>query len=254
MKANPDLRKRVCSDFLEYYSKEEVQKDIVEQHKFRETGLISITLDKEFPKKKIRNLKLDNLSSFKYTILNAMEYFREPYNIYHSCAKYDNGLPIFFFSGMKKEEIEQRKKEWVEECNNKIISYDYYIDIDSPSFEALKLCADDTLNIYKKIIKKKDNVKLIFSGCGFHIVIPEYLKKCPTEKDVNDLKKEVKKFNLKDSELVDYQVISLKRIKKTVNTLCFREGYKNIMLSRYIDNPDELKNFDYKKYVYKKVE
>ena len=253
MKPNPELRKRISEVFINYYSNPDIRKYITEAHRFKETGLIAVTNDKEFPKKKIRNLKLDLISSFDYTILNALRYFKEPYNVYHSCATYKNGLPIFFNNGMSKEEVNAKKEEWKNTRNDKITSFDYFLDIDSPSFETLPVIAQSTLEIYNFLKEYNENVKVIFSGCGFHLTIKDYIKGKPTLEEIETLRSDAKKINEMFSEFVDYGVVEYKRIKKTPNTLVYREGYKNIMLCKEVENIEELKNFKYKNYIYQKV-
>lgn len=232
MKANPELRKRIAEIFLTYYQDTAIQKSILSYCEDREVALIAITNDKEFPCKKLRNLKLDTETSFKYNVLNKFAFFKEPYNLYYSCAKYQFGVPIFYFTGDDKDTVKKRVKEWGMNCKKDVIQYDLSIDIDSPSFKDTKIAKEDTLKIYKHLSKKQP-VEIRFTGCGFHLVLNnEWHGTDFNTKDLDKMYKKAIKLKNKYSELIDTHVIEPRRVIKIPNTLVYREGYENIMICK----------------------
>jgi len=251
-RANPEFRKKIAERFLSYYKRMEVQKYILPYHFHRETALIGITNDKEYPYKKIRNLKLDDEKSFFYSIIRKFEVFKEPYNLYHSCASYRNGLPIFYYSGDSKETVKERQIQWLMCCSKQTESYDMSIDIDSPSFSKLKIAAQDTLRI-ANIISKRHEIEVRFTGCGFHIILKNYWKGTELKKkDMDKMKKFAEKYKNTQSELVDTHVIEPRRVIKTPHSLVYREGYRNIMKCEKMELV-ELQDFDQEAYIYEKL-
>lgn len=253
MKANPELRKSISEKFLKYYSDDEVKKVIVPFHKYRETCLIAITYDKEFPFKKMRNLKMDNEPSYFFNIIKKFEYFKEPYNLYYSCAKYTSGLPIFYNVGDDKETVKERTKKWGLIHTSQMESFDLALDIDSPDFKKIKIAKEDTIQIYKYLYKTNKNMSIRFSGCGFHIVIPEYWKGSEIQKkDIDNMRKKAVKLKDKFSELLDTHVIEMRRVIKTPNSLVYKEGYPFIMKCKEL-TIEELEKFELEDYIYERI-
>lgn len=252
-RANPDYRRRIAEKFMSQYQNEELRKSFLEFHKNRETMLIAITNDRLFPLKKIRNLKYDALESFDYVIGGKFKFWKEPYNIYYSCARYKNGIPIFYYTGDSKEIVKQRQTIWKQNCHKEAVSFDMALDVDSPDFKSLKIAAQDTARIYKKFAKKHDDVSIRFSGCGFHLVAPNCWKgEGITDKDIMKIRKEAEGYKKTISDLVDTHVIEPRRVIKTPGTLVYKEGYRYIMKCKIISF-EELENFNMENYIYEKL-
>ena len=113
----------------------------------------------------------------------------------------------------------------------------------------MKITAQDTARILEDVKKKySKDAKCIFTGCGFHIVIPNFFK--GSKKDILKMKKIAKKYNEKFSEQTDYKTVEARRVRKTENSLIYKEGVRYIFLCKEVF-PSKLENFYYQDYIYK---
>jgi len=132
------------------------------------------TFIKDCSSKGIRHLKANGLNSFLYCLNDIINYKEQknPFNLYKSLAKYRNGVdnmsPVLRF---RKQEIE----DWNKKRPGEIISYDLFIDVDSPDRQHMAETKEDVHRIHDHLVSFSIPHNIIFSGMGYHLLIPYYV-------------------------------------------------------------------------------
>ncbi len=92
------------------------------------------------------------------------------YNTYHSLAVYKDGLPrIEWKEGFDYKEY---KNNWKENHWKEMIAYDWLIDIDANSHDEIEEALNQSRRLKLFLDKLRVPYRLVFSGMGFHFVIP----------------------------------------------------------------------------------
>lgn len=149
--------------FNEWYSKKDVMYEIVKQLSGKETAFINPT------KKDILAVRGVKAHSLRFLELNMdrFDFFKYKFNIYNSCADLNN-MPTFSF------EPEERKKQYQDFRINfdlYITGYDLLLDFDSKK-ETFEKCKEEVTLVKSLFDDYKVPYYLIFSGSGFHIIVP----------------------------------------------------------------------------------
>lgn len=215
---------------IEYYNKAGIVDSILPFLHERETVFIKQYPDDNPDYNNLKYKRIENKNDFNWNCIKMFHQFRRQYNIYHSIARFKNGLPIISYAGMDKETMKANKDNWKIQHQSKIYAFDLLLDYDAKSYNDLKFMAKDTLKI-NNILKKryKCNPRTIFSGRGFQVLIPyeelTKLHKYPfIEKEgqmniYKQYKKIAKDLHDKYTETIDMAGYDSMKICKVPNTL-----------------------------------
>ena len=249
---------KLLNQVLKYYQEDHNIANICPFLIMRETALLN--KGERIRYNEIRNIRIFNKKNFDFNIKARILKNKVIYNIYYSLATYKNGVPLLNYLGYTDEEKAFIKLDWSQNYWKTITDYDWLIDIDSPDLKSLGHCAQDTYKICLDLDKKGIVYSVRFSGCGFHIItrytqIPKYKDYSFNPFDKKNIyihcNKLNKKYHDKISEMVDYSINDARRIIKVPNTIVYNPIKTNeTLLICKIINRDDLKNFDYKRYIY----
>jgi len=135
-------------------------------------------------------------------------------------ASYKNGMAMF---DLKNNVLrKQQKNEWFTNHYKEVVSYDWLIDIDSPSHLDLDFAYEDAKKIKAFLDENNVTYELRFSGKGFHFIVHYEQFAFLNLSFVPDEVESIYKFymrlgeKLKDkfSELIDYSITDSRRICK----------------------------------------
>ena len=171
----------------------------------------------------IRYMKLNNVQQLSIlydksdSILNKM-YF----NIYMSCATYKD-FPMFPFNQIKKK-TKVEEMGWRSKHHKKIVSYDFFLDIDCPDIRYIMQAHKDALHIKQIFDAHLVPYQLIFSGEGFHFIvkndIDEYSFNPYNEKNIYKRFAEIARYLYDNvTEFIDLSVYDSRRVRKVPYSL-----------------------------------
>ena len=177
-----------------------------------------------------------------------------PVNIYHSLAKYKEGIP----QEWKMSERKNTYNEWDKKRISKTIAYDFVVDIYAPSHKEMVYAQEDTIRLYN--VLKIYNPSIRFSGKGFHIYIKYKdmfgfrgmgIQKSSFNPDkspniYNDYYSIAKAMYDTITEFIDLSIYDSRRLIKCPNTLAFY-GPKDIYLCKEL-TIKELEEFELDNY------
>lgn len=203
----------------------------------------------EIKKRSVRTLKVHNVQGLDFNLKVTKMFMKEtPYNFYYSMAKYKNGLPNQILNFVTRDNL-----DWTKNHYEEMISYDYFIDIDAPSFMDMQFAYDSACNIKELFDKLNVPYELRFSGLGFHFIIPyKYIPQDLTlnpheENNLYQFLSKLTKLIFKEcSEMVDMNIYDSRRVCKIPYSLSL---YHNdaFVCSPFL-NDEEFKNFELEKY------
>ena len=156
-------------EYVDWYTRTDVMFEIVKQLHNKETVFIN-PFDQS---KATRCMKIHKVDSWQ-KVTQWIGFWRRPYNVYYSLAKYKNGIPNQVFDHEERKEL---NKEWNHGQHWKEIeTFDMLIDVDGEDNKHCELLKPEFLAI-SELFKDVPH-SLRFSGCGFHLIIPgEFLFK-----------------------------------------------------------------------------
>ena len=190
----------------------------------------------------IRHMRFHRVQDFQFWRKYLWGRFKsKPFNFYYSLARYDNGVPPVKWY---EETWEERKQDWAKKYIKEMVSYDFLIDVDSPTHEKedMEMAHYSTKIIKEHLDKHKVAYELRFSGMGYHIIIPyRYLPKLsmnPAD-DVNIYKyltRILKSLSSNFSEFVDTGICDSRRVTKIPYSLaCYNT--KELLFDAYMCFP-----------------
>jgi hypothetical protein len=221
--------------YVEYYNNQEVLFEMVKLMRGKEVCFLSEDLT-------FRNIKAHNIIFLKSNF-HAFDFYKWRYNIYISCADYNNA-PAFSYNPV------ERKKAYADftlNINNYLAGYDYFIDLEKGEASYREAGLIKQFFDYCQV-----PYKVRCSGSGFHFIIPSiYFTDYFTKKGIaRDKRKET--FKEMSSQLkkilhltlIDMSVYDLRRVYKVPYSLDHKTG--NVILpltSKEFDNftPDYIK-------------
>lgn len=233
------------SKVVEWYKNISIQYELIKYLKYREMCLLVKNTN---PKFNTRMLKAHSIQHLQYILFNMMriETKGADYTVYYSLAKYENGIP-----NQEPELTNRNNKDWIMNHYKHIIGFDFMLDIDSPDHIDLHHAHFDAKIIKKMLDYHNTPYKLIFSGCGFHFIIP--FDKFNINKSFNPSDEDnIYKYHLKIakvisdrfSELIDLSIYESRRVCKVPYSPTI---YKNglVLVSKPFLNNREFEDFDY---------
>jgi hypothetical protein len=143
---------------LSQYYKDRVLFEIVKQLQGRETAFLS-------PNYPIRCVKAHNISYLK-TNMQALGFWKRPYNVYHSLAHLQN-MPMFSFEPNQRR---RQQEEFTENFEQYMVGYDLALDFDSKKY-GFQQCYKDVKRIKEVLDDYQIPYSLKMSGSGFHITV-----------------------------------------------------------------------------------
>jgi len=153
-----------------WYYRIDVQFEMVKFLKDRETAFIS-----KNPDTQPGGSRMHKVHCTKHFQLNMRcfplrkEY---PYNIYHSVAKYEQGIPNQSLNFKIKSES-QINKDWKDGQHIKeMVEYDLVIDIDALSHDDFNNARESAVLLHNKFMFLGVPHEIRFTGMGFHFVCP----------------------------------------------------------------------------------
>lgn len=216
--------------YLKHYEDPEVQSQMLYYTKNREVAVLAPSWthkDEEFQNGQ-RNFRVDE----PYVIRKIHRFKTKnsdvPMQWYYSLAHYSTGLPFKNFLIPKEQ-----KTHWVINHWKQIISYDFCIDVDAPSFNFKEQAFKDAQRIAYDLSEWASYIEIRDSGKGYHIIVPyrcftKALKSCSFDPyKENNIYSELKKIALYYyrifSEMVDTSIYDSRRIVKIPGTLAIYE-------------------------------
>ena len=209
-----------------HYSRLDVLFEIRNQLVNRETAFLIPTWNKS--KHNVINVRYLKCHSVQYIqscfrkfhyVTNAdQEYF----NFYKSVGSYSGGLP-FTSLDVSQRDTDDWKKNHLDFMN----AYDCFIDIDGGNHGEINHAHISTHLITKLLDDYKCPYNLIFSGCGFHIIIPyrffmdrKFSFKPNQENSIYKKFSNIARFlHNSYTEMVDLKVYDSRRLQKVVYSL-----------------------------------
>lgn len=230
----------LVNNILYHYKNFKVQYHFLKYLYNREFVLIASKL-KDNKAVTIRNLKVSNIQGFQF-ILKRFNIFEKDriYNMYYSLAKYKNGIPLQDLSKLsERDNVEWNNNHW-----NEMESYDFVLDIDTPTHNDIKFAVDSMESIKKFFDSCNCPYQLFFSGKGFHFRTEykyfdsKYHFNPNEEGSVYQLYTKIA-LRLRDkfSELIDYSIYDSRRVIKLPFSLAIYEN------GVYVDKP--INNYEY---------
>ena len=122
-------------------------------------------------KNTMRMFRIHNINQLQwlFRFSHIFDGQRYPVQFYHSLAMYNTGVP-------RRNTQDKGEKEYYETFKESsiknIVSYDFFLDIDSPTEDKIQVASSDTYKICSYLDDMKIPYSLRFSGNGFHIFIP----------------------------------------------------------------------------------
>lgn len=238
----------------EWYNTASVKFEIIKFLRNREMALLvpSWIKDKETRIRCIRMLKCHSVQHYDYILNKGLRIFEKqtPYNFYYSLAKYKDGIPNQTFNLWEKK---KNNLSWNEIHFNRMVAYDFLIDIDAGSHEDIYFAFDSTKLIKAYFDMLNVPYELRFSGMGFHFIIPylylPYHSMIP-KADSNlywFLCLIAKKLKAKFSEMIDVNIYDSRRVCKIPYSLGI---YENGLYVCYpFATSDEFEKFRLRDYV-----
>lgn len=178
---------------------------------------------------------------------------KHPLNLFMSLAKFKD-LPTMRW---KTEENIQYRKTWAENWVKWIKSYDFVVDIDSPSHEFIDLAKDNAMQILDELedlFGKRGQIR--FSGKGFHIYyyydmikdhFPDHSFDPMQNNNIyNQYCFIAKKLKEKITDFIDTSIYDCKRVIKIPASLVFYP--ENKIYYACVLTKNQLHNFDLEKY------
>ena len=206
----------------------------------------------EMQKRNTRTWRAHNTQSFM-AILNNINYFdnEQQYNFYTSIAQYKGGVPMQTFNLSRRKEL---NAEWNRTQHDYIEHYPFFIDVDSPTHEEIMLAHESVLQITKDLDADKFQYEVRFSGCGFHIIIHDFMRAEKTysfnpEDDHNIYeyyRTMAESFQDKYTEMIDTTIYDSRRVIKMPYTLALYEHDTYVCWS--FNSRTELENFQLENY------
>lgn len=151
-----------------WYNLSTVKFQLIKSTMNREMAVLSPKWDNR-PDTSIRMLKCHSVQHFDYITKEGIRMWERmiPYNFYYSLAKYRNGIPNQTFNLAERD-----NSAWKENHISEMSSYDFLLDIDSPSFEEIDSAYYSAARITELFDSQNVPYQVRFSGKGFHIIIP----------------------------------------------------------------------------------
>lgn len=238
--------------YFSWYKRPEVKYEIIKFLKNRELVL----LNRFNNKLSVRMLRCHSIQHLDF-ILNNMLKIEEQnkiYNFYYSMAFYENGIPY------QSAKLNSRdNSEWTKTHFNKMVGYDFLIDVDASDFNEVVLAYETTKEIKRILDKLVIPYELRFSGCGFHFLIPyrylpQHLSFNPFgEKTIYGFCKRIAKVLYDNvSEMIDFSIYDSRRVCKIPYSLAIYDN-RMMMCLPILNNKqfeDFLKDFSHDKYYY----
>lgn len=229
------------NNYYKWYFIPKVKFNIIRYTKNRETALISH--DKKIT---LRMLKIHSVQHLDFHLKN-LNWFKIKWNMYYSLAQYKNGIPKQHFNLAKRDNSEWKKDHW-----QSMIGYDLLIDVDASDHSEMDHAKRSAIKIAERLMKYDLKFNIVFSGCGFHLVVP--YKVGMTEDSFDPHAEEniysryaliIKQLNYEYSEMVDINLNDSRRLCKIPYSLAIYE--KNIYMCCPI-NFEQLTEFKLKDY------
>lgn len=229
---------------VEWYKNIAIQYELIKYLKDREMCLLVKTTN---PKYNTRMLKCHSIQHLQYILFQMMriETKGADYTIYYSLAKYKNGIP-----NQEPELTNRNNKDWIINHHKHIEGFDYMLDIDAPDFETMDIAHKDAITIKKLFDYLVVPYQLVYSGCGFHFIIPSEkftLKKSYNPADEDNIYKNHLRISkiLSDrySELIDLSIYESRRVCKVPYS---PTAYNDkVLVSKPFLSHEEFINFKY---------
>ena len=177
----------------------------------------------------MRTLCVNNVRQYDFVLGHGVKMFSQEryYNFYYSIAKY--------FKGVSKTNLYEHKErriicdDWVENHYKEMVDYDFFLDIDAPTFFDVPVAKTMALNIHDYFNGLNVPHEVRFSGMGFHIIIPsKYFNKKiydPSEKiNIYTQHAKIAKYlHDKFGELIDLLIYDSRRVIKIPYSLAIYE-------------------------------
>lgn len=226
-----ELQKRYNMIMQEHYSRPDIKFEIIKFTDKREFAMLVPNCLKgtpfNFDTRYRRCHSVQHIDFFMIKMLDIFNRYKETFrvtNLYHSLARYKDGLPLF-----SPNIVERNTTDWLKNHHKSMIEYDWLIDVDSPSHKHI-YWAHETATEIKRLFDSYDvHYQLRFSGCGFHFIVPHreyaYLNKHFNpwiDGSVFEfLTKFSKRLNERYSELIDWKIPDSRRVVKIPYSLAF---------------------------------
>ncbi len=170
---------------------------------------------------------------------------KKDYNMYHSIAKFKNGIPFSSFNLTDRD-----FGNWNRDCWQEIEEYDFFLDIDSGNHKELEFSCYSA-KVIKQLFDNLDVPYLLrFSGMGFHFIIPyrffNYKNFNPHDDDniYNIFMDIAIKLHNKFSEMIDLNIYDYRRVVKIPYSLALYKDKSFVCLP--LNSDEEFENFNLK--------
>lgn len=173
--------------------------------------------------KALRFRRCHNVQGFDFLrAYVGMDWKHKPYNLYISNARFKEGMPHSKVTQTTLEAI-----GWGQSYEDFISAVDFFLDIDAKSHDQIEY-AHETLLMVMALLERLDvPFSVVFSGMGFHVVIPyEYFSHLnmsfhsDDENNIYGLFLSIaKKLYENFSELIDLAVYDSLRLRKLPNSV-----------------------------------
>jgi hypothetical protein len=151
-------------EYMGWYARAEVKFELIRFLKNRELCLIA----KQDSNRTIRNLRCHSVQHLDFILNRWLKVgtTKEQYKFYYSLARYKAGIPYQTANLDKRDNSEWNESHWKE-----MESYDFLLDIDSPTHNEILLAHQSALEVKAMLDSLHCPYELRFSGCGFHFII-----------------------------------------------------------------------------------
>lgn len=209
------------NNYYKWYFIPKVKFNIIKYTKDRETALI--THNKKIT---LRMLKIHSVQHIDFHLKN-LNWFKNKWNMYYSLAQYKDGIPNQKFNLAQRDNSQWKKDHW-----RSMKSFDLMIDIDATDHSEIEHAKKCTMNICRRLEKHDVDFEIVFSGCGFHIIVLySYFSKYSYSFDPDSYNSIysaysliAKKLSSKYSEMIDYNLNDSRRLCKIPYSLAIYEN------------------------------
>jgi len=159
----------------EWYSRQDVQSNIVPLLRGRETAfMVPFSLRKQTGNYPVRCVK-EHASSYLLNNMTAFQFFKREYNLYHSIFLLNN-MPQFTYHALKRTEQQQA---FFRNYASYVVGVDFVMDFDGDKKlslnERVRAAQLQTMKVTLILDKYKVPYNVVFSGTkGFHVEVRDF--------------------------------------------------------------------------------
>lgn len=231
----------VNENYFVWYMRTDVHFEIIKFLQLREMMFYKKGAEYTF-----RYMRCHNVQTFALFLKNAGA-FRHTFNIYNSVATYRDGIDWFGYDLLRRDK--DAIDSWRLESHKHMTGYDFFIDIDAPSFDEVDVAKASALIFWDLLTRFNVRFECRYSGMGFHFVIPSSVlpkkKFSPYSEDVSIyqyLRAIARKLKENVSNYIDTSIYDERRVLKTPYTLAVYDEGEYVCLPMLMR--DDVRLFD----------